>query len=312
MTAEQKDLFNRLSPFVRICGEFELPPGFRREPYSINDHEYLYVLRGQGNYRVDGETHFLRSGDLLRVPPHVETESWNDHAKPMRFFAVHFDFFYHPRYERLPIHQRRRSESEAHPTAGLPEAIGLPQKLNCTDDPRIALQLERIIAEVGLQPAGYPLAAKACLLELFSLLLRRLENQRAAKLPPNLEVVLRYVEGYFAREIKLGDLAGVAGLHEVYFERLFKKTFGVTPMRYVSEFRVRKSKTLLMESTGTIQEVARLVGIPDPYYFSRLFRRFEGISPRQYRSAAVHPDGVRLPAAPRRKAKPCPLYQGYV
>jgi AraC-like DNA-binding protein len=311
MKAEKKDLFNRLSPFVRICGEFELPPGFLREPYSINDHEYLYVLSGQGNYRVAGATHFLRPGDLLRIPPHVETQSWNDHAKPMRFFAVHFDFFYHPRYERLPIHQMRRTVPKAHPTAGIPDAIGLPEKLNGADDPRIALQLERIIAEVGLQPAGYPLAAKACLLELFSLLLRRIESHAVAGLPPNLEAVLRHVEAHFAREIKLGDLAGVAGLHEVYLERLFKKTFGATPMRYVSEFRVRKSKMLLMEPGRTIQEVARLVGFPDPYYYSRLFRRFEGISPRQYRCTASHPDGVRLPAAPRRKAKPCPLYQGY-
>lgn len=133
-----------------------------------------------------------------------------------------------------------------------------------------------------------------------------------AKLPPNLEVVLHHIEEHFAQEMKLGDLAKLAGLHEVCLERLFKKTLGATPRGYLSEVRVLKAKTILMDPTGTIQEVARLVGIPDPYYFSRPFRRFEGIAPKQFRSAAVHPDGVRLPAAPRRKAKPCPLYQGYV
>lgn len=53
-----------------------------------------------------------------------------------------------------------------------------------------------------------------------------------------------------------------------------------------------QARRLLTESTLSVEEVGRAVGLPDPSYFARQFRRVHGSSPRAWRALTV--SGVDL------------------
>ncbi len=64
----------------------------------------------------------------------------------------------------------------------------------------------------------------------------------------------------------------------------FRKATGVSPRRYREEAMLRRAAQLLELPEYSIAEIARQVGMPDPYYFSTRFHRQFGVPPRDYRN----------------------------
>jgi AraC-like DNA-binding protein len=69
--------------------------------------------------------------------------------------------------------------------------------------------------------------------------------------------------------------------------RLFRKTYGLTPLAYVHHLRIERAKFLLRESRLSVAEVGRSVGIENATYFSRLFRKIVGLRPVDYRQSEM-------------------------
>ena len=69
-----------------------VPPGKRAFPYHAHrgNEEMFFVLEGEGSVRIDGETHTIRKGDFISLPPGKDTahQIINDSAAPLRYLAV--------------------------------------------------------------------------------------------------------------------------------------------------------------------------------------------------------------------------------
>lgn len=73
-----------------------------------------------------------------------------------------------------------------------------------------------------------------------------------------------------------------------YLRKLFKKEVGVTPHRYLNDFRLQMSAQYLSQSDDlNVSEVFRLCGFREPLYFSRMFKKKYGMSPTAYSGAAA-------------------------
>lgn len=278
----------QISPFVRICGEYQLPTGYTRRPWWNYDWEFIHVLSGSAQYRVGWRTYTLAPGDLLLIPPHVFTRSWNPTSMPMRFQAVHFDFFYSPRYARLPPHGTGRPHPAAHPTASLALTLNLPQKVKMAGERRLKSIFDRIIREVMCQAPGYGLLAQAGLLELLAILLRAAAPlpQSTPEPPSSIQDTLRFLVQAYARPLRLSDLAKASGLSPAHFERRFKLALNCSPMAYLMRLRLQKAAELMRQAPRPVKEIASAVGFEDPYYFSKAFHRHTGMTPTQYQEQA--------------------------
>jgi AraC family transcriptional regulator len=104
---------------------------------------------------------------------------------------------------------------------------------------------------------------------------------------PALALVLDFVEANLDRPMALAELAAVAGLSVFHFARVFRRTVGATPHRYVQERRVLRARELLAGSRLPMIEVAAACGFASPSHFATTFRRFTRLAPREYRRQAA-------------------------
>lgn len=99
-----------------------------------------------------------------------------------------------------------------------------------------------------------------------------------------LKRVLDYIGEHITEDLRLAQLAAVAGMSPHYFAELFRKSTGRAPHRYVLLRRVELAKRQLRNSPGSVIEIGLNVGFQNPSHFARIFRRFVGISPSQFQA----------------------------
>ena len=63
---------------------------------------------------------------------------------------------------------------------------------------------------------------------------------------------------------------------------MFFKVYGASPIHYLSEFRIKKAKSILKSDYDSIEQVAQSVGYNSIYHFSKMFKQYVGVSPTEY------------------------------
>jgi len=69
------------------------------------------------------------------------------------------------------------------------------------------------------------------------------------------------------------------------FSRSFKHEFGMSFIKYKSQYRIARAKELLAIPSLSISDVSALVGISDPSYFARAFREAVGTTPSRWKAS---------------------------
>lgn len=92
-----------------------------------------------------------------------------------------------------------------------------------------------------------------------------------------------YIEkNYYDSDISNTFLADLCNISEVYFRRLFKKQYKISPGQFICDIRIKKAEQLLSEGTLKICAVAEKCGFTNQYHFSRMFKNKTGITPGEY------------------------------
>lgn len=94
--------------------------------------------------------------------------------------------------------------------------------------------------------------------------------------------VMHFIEQHLADRITLSELASAACMSRFHFARMFRLSFGQSPMEYVLAAKVDFAKQLLLAGSHSIAYVAAMLSFADQSHFTRSFRRVAGCSPRQY------------------------------
>lgn len=92
--------------------------------------------------------------------------------------------------------------------------------------------------------------------------------------------VNEWIDANLDADIRLSDLAMLAGLSEFHFHRMFHKTCGMTPHNWVIQFRIMRAKQLMKKEPMT--QVALACGFSSQSHFIRRFKEQMGVTPGQY------------------------------
>ena len=123
---------------------------------------------------------------------------------------------------------------------------------------------------------------------------QRLATTDASRQLPAWAVVTKqYMESHFDEPITLEQMAEQVHFSVGYFCRLFNNVFGMAPLKYLTDIRIRMAKYLLLDDNLSISDIAGRTGYANFSHFTALFRRYYGVSPREMRKGMSGEAGRR-------------------
>jgi len=90
-----------------------------------------------------------------------------------------------------------------------------------------------------------------------------------------------YIKNNFDNELNLDLLSHIRFTSKFHLLRLFKRYYGQTPMQYLIDRRLDKSKELLLKGQN-VTETCFDIGFESPSSFSTLFKSKFGLTPTEF------------------------------
>ena len=87
---------------------------------------------------------------------------------------------------------------------------------------------------------------------------------------------------YTKSDLQISEIASKSFISEVYFRKLFKAEFGMSPQKYIIKLRLQKASELIETGDYSLKEIAFMSGYNDYKYFSSEFKLYFGVSPSEY------------------------------
>jgi transcriptional regulator GlxA family with amidase domain len=110
----------------------------------------------------------------------------------------------------------------------------------------------------------------------------------------NLIEAAALMEANLEEPLSLDEIANLVGVSRRQIERLFKRYVGEVPTKYYLDMRLRRARSLLLQTAMSIMEIAVACGFQSPPHFSKCYRDLFGHTPsaerRNSRLALLEPD----------------------
>jgi AraC family transcriptional regulator len=139
----------------------------------------------------------------------------------------------------------------------------------------------------GLDPLYCDIMSRSLTNYLLGRYLRKPVLDKAACALPKwkLRRICDHIEANLHLELRISDLAQIAGVTPSYFHRAFRVTTGRTPLAFINQRRVRRAMDLLANRNISVAEACVRVGFVSPAHFTRVFRNATGMNPSEYGAA---------------------------
>ena len=95
----------------------------------------------------------------------------------------------------------------------------------------------------------------------------------------NLIEAAALMESNIEEPLSLDEIAALVGVSRRQIERLFKRYVGEVPTKYYLDMRLRRARTLLLQTAMSIMDIAVACGFQSPPHFSKCYRNLFGHTP---------------------------------
>lgn len=93
-----------------------------------------------------------------------------------------------------------------------------------------------------------------------------------------------YIINNYNKNISLKDVADEVFLSQNYLSELFKKELGEGFYDFLSKYRIKKAKEILLTTNLKVYEIAQMIGYNDSITFGRAFKKITGTTPNNFRN----------------------------
>ena len=101
-----------------------------------------------------------------------------------------------------------------------------------------------------------------------------------------MKAMISYIDKHYAEKITLEDICAAGYVSKRTCGNMFERFLYRSPMKYLNEYRLKRSIDLLKSTDMTITEIALACGFSGASYFAESFRRASGKTPTEYRAEA--------------------------
>ena len=218
-------------------------------------------LSGNAHFSFNDTAYVLEEGILVHAGSQMKLEIQPRGNKPSEYAVIHY-----------------RTLQEA------------PVDLKDTDFAITVKQMGRIkdyvyqLIKSSSEPGSFAdFQAKMIFINLLNEILIQAKKQSDEKNTSIIPKAINFIQENYADDFSISELANMFHMERRRFTELFEQHTGLTPIKYVTEYRIRHARELLRADEHSIAEIAELVGYQDNFYFSRVFKKQTGMSPSQYK-----------------------------
>ena len=174
----------------------------------------------------------------------------------------------------------------------LTSSTGIEMIALSKDVPQQAALLEKIRKAFDLDEDswGYEFTLRHQLTEiwlaLFELVRGDLEaNPKLNTSDEKMKSMMRFIHSHYQESISVEDIAKEAHISKRVCFRLFKENLHMTPVEYMTSYRLRKACHRLADTNESITRIAYSCGLGSSSYFGKVFRERYGCTPAAYRKS---------------------------
>lgn len=252
------------------------------EPFDFDLHkhdttsEMLLIVEGEGTFEIGGSTYHVGPGTLLFYHQGV----WHKELSTKYPFRAIFISFKNLEIRDLP--PGFFLDSQAPPVIPL---------LNLF--PVVRALMEECLKIYREKEPEYPILINGLLRFLFGKLAKFVYYDKSEETPvkSSKEVVLAaklYMEQNYRSPLTLETLAKVTLVNKFHLAHLFKQETGISPIRFLTTYRMEVAKHYLATTSYSIDKICELVGYKSEPSFYNIFMKVTGFTPRQYRIQQEH------------------------
>lgn len=226
---------------------------------------FVMSLSGKLAMTVDGTDYILEPGMLLHVPKGVNLIKRSMERKPVQVAFVCYRILSE---DRVPSNEHF--------------------KLQIENKERLKANIVEL-KKYNEQPvATATLKCQLLFLTLLDTIIDGVRQYDEKEHNHSIEEILQFIHEHYQEHLSVTHIADLFQIERRHLAYLFKRYTGMSPLNYLTEYRIRRSKELLRQADYSIAKVAELVGFEDNLYFSRIFKKRTGYSPSAYREEVMN------------------------
>ncbi|MBR1461904.1 MAG: helix-turn-helix domain-containing protein [Prevotella sp.] len=283
---EERRVIHEITP---LMGKDVLYIADRRKKeftYPIHNHEVYelnFVEHAAGVRRIVGDSsEVIGEYDLVLITSPDLEHVWEQHtceSDDIREVTIQFDagIVENSIFERNPFISMRRMFNEARKGLAFPlNAIMRVYKeidtLSAMQDSFYTLiQFLSILYELSRCPGARTLASSS-----YAKVAVEDDSRRILK-------VKNFIAKNYMDEMRLAQLADIAGMSPSAFSRFFKLHTGRNLSEYIIDIRLGYASRLLVDTSRSISEISFDCGFNNLSNFNRIFKRKKGCAPSEFR-----------------------------
>ncbi len=269
---------NRQLPVYIRCGRLSYYPDYAAVSHWHNDFEFIYILSGKMDFRVEDKVYTLHPGEGLCINSRQVHYGFSKKHEECEFLCILLH----------PMLLCGNGWTEEKLVAPLINNSNYPCQCLFPDtdwQKRIIDELQKIYDVRDLP--SMPLLVQG---SFFNIIAELSEHQPEVEQsrPENsnlrsLQLMIGYIQKHYAEKITLSDIASAGNVCRSRCCGIFQTCLHQTPISHLIHYRLEKSMDLLCNSDLSINEISDRVGFFSASYFTKMFRQWNLCSPSDFR-----------------------------
>lgn len=259
-------------------GLMSYQPDYQYPCHWHDEIELSAIIRGEMKYNVNGEIITVREGEAF----FINSRRLHFNFSPDKNDCEYICILLHPMLLRL--------------NSTFEQEFVIPlinnQNLNYLKLSKQIPWQEEIRSEIlqmyrERKETAAPLLVQSHFYKIWATLFTCVE-----RIPPqkddskNLETVkamINYIQENYEKKLTLPEIAAAGFIGQSKCCALFKEYIHSTPVLYLNQFRLRKSRELLRNPELSISEIAGMTGFSGSSYYTESYHKYYGETPSEYR-----------------------------